>query len=331
MGIKSFLSNLFTRDTNQDNSLQVKDTNQIVFDTENNINVLPAKFFLMNMVEISNEAPPLEEMKGILSEGFPKLSDSDYFKLNAKLFSMIDYVASKGNTPQTWEPIYTHTFSQLQNISGHEQKQILSELYATAFILKSTDEQEKVASNYVYRLQLAERYVSLSKSELIRLIEDEKNKVGYDVTEISPRNEEKGSSKKFTNTSNSNPHQSEGSLPNYVQEAIEELDTAKNNCKVRFNKYGMSLEALIKKASISGTDKSFIQTIIGHGTHSNFDKINSKDLLKLTMKYSFALDMNFKGEFKSHESEFMHTYGKFVSAKEKYDKIMAKLSRQNHI
>jgi hypothetical protein len=93
MGIKSFLSNLFTRDTNQDNSLQVKDTNQIVFDTENNINVLPAKFFLMNMVEISNEAPPLEEMKGILSEGFPKLSDSDYFKLNAKLFSMIDYVA----------------------------------------------------------------------------------------------------------------------------------------------------------------------------------------------------------------------------------------------
>ena len=115
---------------------------------------------------------------------------------------MIDYVASKGNTPQTWEPIYTHTFSQLQNISVLEQKKILSELYATAFILKSTDEHEEVASNFVYRLQLAERYVSLSKSELIQLIEEEKNKVGYDVNETSLRKEGNVSNKKSINSSN---------------------------------------------------------------------------------------------------------------------------------
>ena len=239
---------------------------------------------------------------------------------------MLDYVRSKGNTSESWEPIYTHTFSQLQNISLHEQKKILRELYATAFILKSTDEQEELANNYVYRVQIAERYVSLSKSEHFQLMEEERNKVGYDVNEMSSRNEGKVSNKKSINASNSNTHQSETSLPDYAQKAIEELHSAKNNCKVQFSKYVKSLEALIKKASISGTDKSFIQTTIGHGTHSNFDKINTIELMKLTVKYAFALDMNFKGEFKSNESEFFHAHGKFVSSKEKYEKIMAKLS-----
>jgi hypothetical protein len=324
MGLKSFLNNLFANNSNQD-IYKVKDESQIIFDLESNISIIPAKFLLMNMVEISNEAPPLQEMKNILNEGFPELKDADYFNLSVKLFSMLDYVRSKGNTPQSWEPIYTHTFSQLQNISLHEQKKILREIYATAFILKSTEEQEELASNYVYRAQLAENYVSLSKSEHFQLLEEERNKVGYDVNQMPSRNEENTSFKKTVNKPNFNTHQSETSLPDYAQKAIEELDTAKNNCKVRFSKYVKSLEALIKKASISGSDKSFIQTTIGHGTHSNFDKINTIELMKLTVKYAFALDMNFKGEFKSNESEFMHAHGKFVNAKEKHDKIMAKL------
>ena len=70
MGLKSFLNNLFASGSNDGNSFQVKDESQIIFENENNIHILPAKFFLMNMVEVSNEAPPLQEMKGILSEGF---------------------------------------------------------------------------------------------------------------------------------------------------------------------------------------------------------------------------------------------------------------------
>lgn len=115
-------------------------------------------------------------------------------------------------------------------------------------------------------------------------------------------------------------------IPHYLKTAMDELETAKTNCKKSFQLFQIEAESLIKKASVSGNDKEAIKKLINHGVHGNFGMMDMNALSKTTMKYLFPLDMNFKGKFKSTESDFLLTKKKFDSAKEKVEKIKSKIN-----
>ena len=115
-------------------------------------------------------------------------------------------------------------------------------------------------------------------------------------------------------------------IPHYLKTAMDELETAKTNCKKSFQLFQIETESLIKKASISGNDKEAIKKLINHGVHGNFGMMDMNALSKTTMKYLFPLDMNFKGKFKSTESDFLLAKKKFDTAKEKVEKIKSKIN-----
>ena len=148
-------------------------------------------------------------------------------------------------------------------------------------------------------------------------VESEDSTLG-DSFQIS---EKKDQSKKSTQT-----HKINDDIPHYLKNAMDEFETAKTKCKKSFQLFQIETESLIKKASVSGNDKEAIKKLINHGVHGNFGMMDMNALSKTTMKYLFPLDMNFKGKFKSTESDFLLTKKKFDSAKEKVEKIKSKIN-----
>jgi hypothetical protein len=144
-------------------------------------------------------------------------------------------------------------------------------------------------------------------------------------TKVLPEKEIQPSPKVSIKTSTTNQSDE---IPHYLQSAMDELETAKSNCKKSFQLFQIEAESLIKKASISGSDKESIKKIINHGVHGNFNMMDMNALSKTTTKYLFPLDMNFKGKFKSTESDFLLAKKNFDTAKEKVDKIKSKVNGQ---
>jgi hypothetical protein len=140
---------------------------------------------------------------------------------------------------------------------------------------------------------------------------------------VLPENEIQPSPQVSNKTSTTNQTDN---IPHYLRTAMDELETAKSKCKKSFQLFQIEAESLIKKASISGDDKEAIKKLINHGVHGNFGIMDMNALSKTTMKYLFPLDMNFKGKFKSTESDFLLAKKKFDTAKEKVEKIKFKIN-----
>jgi len=140
---------------------------------------------------------------------------------------------------------------------------------------------------------------------------------------VLPENEIQPSPQVSIKTSTTNQTDN---IPHYLRTAMDELETAKSKCKKSFQLFQIEAESLIKKASISGDDKEAIKKLINHGVHGNFGIMDMNALSKTTMKYLFPLDMNFKGKFKSTESDFLLAKKKFDTAKEKVEKIKFKIN-----
>jgi hypothetical protein len=135
---------------------------------------------------------------------------------------------------------------------------------------------------------------------------------------VLPENEVQPSPKVSNKTSTTNQTDE---IPHYLQSALDELETAKSNCKKSFQLFQIEAETLIKKAPLSGEDKEAIKKLINHGVHGNFNMMDMNALSKTTMKYLFPLDMNYKAKYKSVESDFFLAKKKFDTAKEKVEKI----------
>ena len=194
---------------------------------------------------------------------------------------------------------------------------------------------QEIAENYVYRMSNYEKYLQISKEDYMEILFEEKENTGYndflnnnDTNDFLSDNIE--NEKVFNNKEEKNQKNKSSNIeiPHYLTKALDEYELTNSNCKLHFKNYAQKLEELIKKARIPAEDKEFIQKNINHGLHKNFDKIDLDGLLRITVKYVFALDMNFKASFKATESEFLSHLKKYNIAKEKYQKISSKVNEQ---
>lgn len=172
----NFFKSLFGIKEKNSNPFAVKSDNTLAFEKTDAPHVFPAKLMLMVLTETGSESPKIDDINEILRTSFPECPQSEAFMLAVKLMAMHNVA---GGSSQKWGDIFDNFLSQLQEYDLTTQKKIATETAATIFILKMQEGMENVAENYVYRLSKLEKYLSISKSEYIQILEDEKENTGY--------------------------------------------------------------------------------------------------------------------------------------------------------
>lgn len=316
----SFFRKIFGTNTEHDNSnLSTKnDTPKIWL----------AKFYLMAIAETSYEVPSIDDFEHILNSTFSDFKQNEIQNVHTSILTMLKNSAgSKIEWDKKWEIFSSqHSFFKISDSFS-----VCRELASLAFNLKMAEGMQEISENFNYRIGFSEKYFKISKSDFIEIIEEEREKSGYNnfvntkQEYISPSdNLNLDHNFNTSNKTNQNKKATNNEIPDYLIKAKVEYDLASNNCKTYFKNYVQYLEELIKKARIPQVDKEIIIKNINHGQHKNFDNIDLDNLLKITVKYVFALDMNFKANFKASESEFILHLKKYKTSKEKYQKISSK-------
>lgn len=142
-------------------------------------------------------------------------------------------------------------------------------------------------------------------------------------TELGAQNTHSHANKIQEAPTHSNLNQKED-IPHYLKKAMNDFENATSLCKKSFLIFQKELEELIKRANMSGADKEFIKKSINHGSHSNYYLIDLNEISKITAKYLYPLDMNFKGKFRSAESNFTQVKMKYDTSKGILEKIKNK-------
>jgi hypothetical protein len=293
------------------------------------INLSPEKFFILSALEINKELPTLEDLSQLFQLIFPNLSE-----INSSL--LFDYYLTTSS--DTWNKEINKNkievlFAEFNNLfdrqSHQEQKYFYERIMYALVLIKELNDLATVRKNLIYRLSVLESYQKITKAEFIQISENTKNIINNNMHKVESEDSTLGNSfqisEKKEQSKNSTKINDE--IPHYLKSALDELETAKSNCKKSFQLFQIEAESLIKKASISGNDKESIKKITNHGFHGNFNMIDMNALSKTTTKYLFPLEMNFKGKFKSTESDFLLAKKKFDAAREKVEKIKSKVNR----
>lgn len=321
----NFFKKLFGMNTEFNNNFSVK------FDSPE---VWTTKFFLMVITETTSEVPSMDDIKEIVTNTFPNFPPNELPSVYSSIISM---QKNSSNLKQEWDKIWEIFSSQHNFFKLSESFAVCRKLASIAFNLKMADNMEEIAENLIYRISQSEKYFKISKSDFVEILEEEKENTGYndflnnnDTNDYLLDNIE--NKKVFDNKEEKNQKNKSSNIetPHYLTKALVEYELTISNCKLHFKNYVQKLEELIKKARIPEEDKEFIQKNINHGLHKNFDKIDLDGLLRITVKYVFALDMNFKASFKATESEFLSHLKKYTLSKEKYLKISSKVNEQKN-
>lgn len=292
------------------------------------------KFMLLAITETTGELLSLNDLKSEI-DNFPLFSNNLENELsNIHAFITEQHEKSIGNIDE-WNLIWDTFLIQLKSYKFSETFSAIRDVVHILFLFKMDPFTNLVSENYAYRMGQFEKYMIITKSDLLEIIEEEKENTGYnDFLNNNHTNEYLSDNieneKVFNNKAEKNQKNksSNGEMPLYLTKALNEYELTNSNCKLHFKNYAEKLEELIKKARIPTEDKEFIQKNINHGLHKNFDKIDLDGLLGITVKYVFALDMNFKASFKATESEFLSHLKKYTLSKQKYLKISSKVNEQ---
>jgi hypothetical protein len=291
------------------------------------------KFMLLVTTETTGEVLSLNELKSELDNFTGFRNDLENELSNIHAFITEQHKKSIGNIDE-WDLIWDTFLIQLKSFKFSETFTAVRDVVHILFLFKMDPFTNLVSENYAYRMGQFEKYMKISKSDLLEIIEEEKENSGYNIflnnnhTKTTIDELENDDSFHITEEKNQKNKSSNIEIPHYLTKALDEYELTNSNCKIHFKNYAQKLEELIKKARIPAEDKEFIQKNINHGLHKNFDKIDLDGLLRITVKYVFALDMNFKGSFKATESEFLSHLKKYTLSKEKYLKVSSKVNEQ---
>ena len=292
------------------------------------------KFMLLAITETTGEVLSLNNIKSQL-DNFPEFPEHLESELTNIHSFIVEQHKNSDGLKDNWDGIWDQFLSQLKSFKLSETFYTVREVIHICFIFKMDPTTQEIAENYVYRMSNYEKYLQISKEDYMEILFEEKENTGYndflnnnDTNDFLSDNIE--NEKVFNNKEEKNQKNKSSNIeiPHYLTKALDEYELTNSNCKLHFKNYAQKLEELIKKARIPAEDKEFIQKNINHGLHKNFDKIDLDGLLRITVKYVFALDMNFKASFKATESEFLSHLKKYNIAKEKYQKISSKVNEQ---
>ena len=139
--------------------------------------VWPAKFLTIAISETVNEAPGIDVVKEIIDDVYPTLSQSDVESITKSVCEMTSLVQSSDSD---WDSIWDAFSTQLSAFNNSESFEIVKRVANTAFLLKMQENMQDIAENYTYRIgSHLEKYSSVSKSDFIAIMEEEKENTGY--------------------------------------------------------------------------------------------------------------------------------------------------------
>jgi hypothetical protein len=132
------------------------------------------------LTEATGEAPSLDEVKGLLESSFPNFPQSELSNVHSMVVTLHE---KSGNCITEWDKIWDNFSSQLKTFKLSETFSLVREVASAAFFLKMEEGMEEVAENYVYRMSKFEKYLQISKSDFIAILEEEKENTGYNEFE----------------------------------------------------------------------------------------------------------------------------------------------------
>ena len=138
----------------------------------------PAKFLLLSITETSGEAPSLEDIKEVLQNTFQNFTQSKISEIHVSIMALHK---KSNNTKNEWDKIWDDFSSQLKTFKLSETFSSVQLIASNAFNLKMAEGMEDVAQNYVYRMSQFEKYLQISKSDYLAIIEEEKENTGYNA------------------------------------------------------------------------------------------------------------------------------------------------------
>jgi hypothetical protein len=137
-----------------------------------------AKFLILVITEASGQTPSLEQVKGVLENTYPKLSASEISSIH---LSVLALCKNSANSKAEWDKIWDNFSIQLKTFKLSETFSAVREIASNAFHLKMEEGMEEVAQKFVYRMSQFEKYLQISKTDYLAILEEEKENTGYNA------------------------------------------------------------------------------------------------------------------------------------------------------
>jgi hypothetical protein len=172
----------------------LNDNDDFNFGTEGVEALYEPLFFVIVVTEATNEAAPEDTFKELIKAVYPDRmvnvdEDEQNYLLNysVSLLQHIEYV----NNDKEWLNIYHAFGNKLTSLSKEDRTNYFTSIARIAFILKKTEGMEELAEKYTYRMSNLEKFIGLSKQEMMKLFEDAKSQADLDteVIDISSLND----------------------------------------------------------------------------------------------------------------------------------------------
>jgi len=135
-----------------------------------------AKFVLLAIAEESGEAPSEDETRGILESTFPHFPTSEFVHLHT---SLVNAHRTCSNSKAEWDRVWDHFLSQLKTFKLSETFSVMKEVAHIYFLFKMEESLDDVVENFTYRMSQFEKYLQISKSDYLSILEDAKENTGY--------------------------------------------------------------------------------------------------------------------------------------------------------
>lgn len=154
------------------NSQENKQNIDEVFSTNDPLEILSIKFYLLVNSESSNESETLFNINEMIRDYYTNCPLSyDELLVNYSK-NLIEYIGKNG--ANKWSDIYETFYSQIKNLTTEEQKQFVTEVTPVAFVIQGNPEAKDFYEKYLYRMSGYEPYLSLSKDQIIQILTSEK-------------------------------------------------------------------------------------------------------------------------------------------------------------
>ncbi|MDB4650088.1 hypothetical protein OAF64_08830 [Crocinitomicaceae bacterium] len=175
----NFFKKLFGIGGKENNAFGTRSKDDIVFQKQDQENIISAKFFIMVSTEEADEAPKLNDINEIL-DSFPEELKVQAFNLCTFSIYAHDLSQESNDKGQFWKNVFENFCSQFENFNRKAQESILRDIASIGFGLKAQDDMKEFAEAFVYRMMHFEPFLKMEKSEYIALLEEEKANQGAD-------------------------------------------------------------------------------------------------------------------------------------------------------
>ena len=155
------------------------DSSSPAYTKADSADIWPAKFLTIAITEVQNEAANSQQLKEVIGEIYPHLSDENYTSIADSVMDMNNLVV---DSKDTWDNLWDNFCSQLSDYKNSESFEVVRNVSNTAFLIKMIEEMDEISENYNYRFGAnLEQHTSLCKEDIISIMEEEKENSGYNA------------------------------------------------------------------------------------------------------------------------------------------------------